>query len=387
MKMSFYPKTYFSINHYDVNQNTCFILMPFKPAYQPVYDSIVLSLDKMESPITAVRADDLSDNKEIIQDIMYNIATAEFVIADLTSLNPNVLYELGLSHALKDDVIIITQKIADVPFDLRHFRCIEYSQTDKGLRLLGTILRKTIEEIRTRRMSAEQSLLLECQVKICAEAVANWFAIQQQLITAIAAWPEFRNNNAMKHQKAIKNIQSLFPAFTGGIYSLDENGVLLASHPIDIIGGPPYNHRQYFKDAKKTGNFVISDCFDSGNRENKIVVLAAPRFDKSGNFIGILDIVLDTEKLLLCNILSETQKHYPADQQLSMVLLDRNKQIIGSSHPETIGTNLGGNEMLKKAIGDATQEFISLIDHEKRTIVFHTQIANTPFSLFTHQDF
>ena len=49
------------------------------------------------------------------------------IVADLTSANPNVFYELGLAHALKKPVILITQSIADIPFDLKSYRLLEYS--------------------------------------------------------------------------------------------------------------------------------------------------------------------------------------------------------------------------------------------------------------------
>jgi hypothetical protein len=45
----------------------------------------------------------------------------------MTSRNPNVLYEVGLSHAAGRPVIMITQTMDDVPFDLKAIRCIVYS--------------------------------------------------------------------------------------------------------------------------------------------------------------------------------------------------------------------------------------------------------------------
>jgi hypothetical protein len=70
-----------------------------------------------------------------------------FLIADLTGRNANVFYELGLAHALKKDVILITQKIEDVPFDLRHYRCIVYDNTIRGASKLESGLRGTLEDI------------------------------------------------------------------------------------------------------------------------------------------------------------------------------------------------------------------------------------------------
>ena len=40
------------------------------------------------------------------------------------------MYELGLSHGAGKPVVMISQSIDDIPFDLRHLRCILYDTTD-----------------------------------------------------------------------------------------------------------------------------------------------------------------------------------------------------------------------------------------------------------------
>jgi hypothetical protein len=51
---------------------------------------------------------------------------ARLVIADVTDKNPNVNYELGLCDAIGVPTILITKRMADIPFDYRHRRCIVY---------------------------------------------------------------------------------------------------------------------------------------------------------------------------------------------------------------------------------------------------------------------
>jgi len=76
--------------------------------------------------LTAIKADDIYGTAPIIRDIWETIWKAKVVVADVTSKNPNVNYELGLCHALGVPTILITQSIDDVPFDYRHRRCILY---------------------------------------------------------------------------------------------------------------------------------------------------------------------------------------------------------------------------------------------------------------------
>lgn len=51
-------------------------------------------------------------------------------MAELTSRNPNVFYELGLAHALNKPVVLVSRTQDDVPFDLQHIRVIYYDVAD-----------------------------------------------------------------------------------------------------------------------------------------------------------------------------------------------------------------------------------------------------------------
>jgi hypothetical protein len=109
----------------------CFYLGPFRAPFDEVYrDHVVPTLGN--EGITVERADEIFSTDVLIEDIWAGIVAATFVVADLTTKNANVLYEVGMAHTVGKPVIIITQDIDDVPFDLRHRRCIEYQHTPRG---------------------------------------------------------------------------------------------------------------------------------------------------------------------------------------------------------------------------------------------------------------
>ena len=62
----------------------------------------------------------------IIADVVEEIETAEIIIADLTGLNANVMYELGMAHARCQAVILLCRRGQTLPFDLASIRCIFY---------------------------------------------------------------------------------------------------------------------------------------------------------------------------------------------------------------------------------------------------------------------
>lgn len=103
-----------------------FVLMPFAPEFNEIYNLfIVPTVTQVGYDVT--RADDLLSQRNILRDILESIAMSDLVIADLTKTNPNVYYELGLAHSLRKPVILLTQSVEDLPFDLRSYRVIPYN--------------------------------------------------------------------------------------------------------------------------------------------------------------------------------------------------------------------------------------------------------------------
>ena len=101
-----------------------FMIMPFQEQFLKLYDMIK---DKLGNEYEFSNAGDLDNQQNILQDIVIGITNADVVIADVTGLNSNVFYELGLCHALNKKVILITQEISELPFDIRSYRVNEYT--------------------------------------------------------------------------------------------------------------------------------------------------------------------------------------------------------------------------------------------------------------------
>ena len=118
------------------------VMMPFKSEFDPVYEAIKRACSALR--IEARRVDEIYTPTRIIDDVFSTIAQGRLVICDLTDRNANVLYETGLAHALNKEVIMITQNIDDVPFDLSQFRVLKYLLNQEGLIRLTEDLQQTI---------------------------------------------------------------------------------------------------------------------------------------------------------------------------------------------------------------------------------------------------
>lgn len=79
---------------------------------------------------------------------MHSLAEAHVVIADLTDLNPNVFYELGIRHALSRRSILICEKGTEIPSDLKNYWYFEYDRGSKqSLQSLRTFITDALREI------------------------------------------------------------------------------------------------------------------------------------------------------------------------------------------------------------------------------------------------
>lgn len=127
---------------------TCFVLMAFRKELDDIYQEIILPVfDEGRFGLRCYRADEIYGTSSIMQDVWKAIRGARLIIAELTGRNPNVLYELGISHVLRKPAILLTQTMDDVPFDLKHLRCIVYSLGPSGLRKLRADLETTIKKL------------------------------------------------------------------------------------------------------------------------------------------------------------------------------------------------------------------------------------------------
>jgi len=126
----------------------CFVLMPFSDDHelQAVYRDQVKAVVE-RCGLRCERADDIYDVRGVMQSVWEGINRARLVVADLTDRNPNVFYELGIAHTLGKPVIMISQSIEFVPFDLRHLRFIVYTCTPRGAAKLEQALERTIRTL------------------------------------------------------------------------------------------------------------------------------------------------------------------------------------------------------------------------------------------------
>ena len=144
-----------------MEKGTCFVIMGYgvKTDYTT---GRVLDLDKTykniikpsaeEAGLDCVRADDLRHAGIIDVPMYWHILNADVVIADLSTYNPNTLYEFGIRHALRPrTTIAISEKELKYPFDLDHvvIRKYEHLGSDIGYDEVLRFRKELVETITT----------------------------------------------------------------------------------------------------------------------------------------------------------------------------------------------------------------------------------------------
>ena len=122
----------------------CFVIMSFAEDLYGVYETAIKpAVEGMD--FACIRADEIDESGIIVDQIIKRLADAKFIIADLTHQNPNVFYELGISHTLANKTIVIAQSTKDVPFNIEGHRVIIYKDSMVGGAKLKKDLTKHIK--------------------------------------------------------------------------------------------------------------------------------------------------------------------------------------------------------------------------------------------------
>ncbi len=121
---------------------SCFVIMPIRREgteehahFKALYEYTIRPALEAAG-FKVVRADEINKAGAITRDIVERLARSDLVVADMTDLNPNVFWELGVRHALhgRGTLTLIDEKrTTEIPFDLGPYRVIKYAGELTGL--------------------------------------------------------------------------------------------------------------------------------------------------------------------------------------------------------------------------------------------------------------
>lgn len=123
--------------------STCYISAPFGKKSDPS-SGLFIDFDDIyqtgirpaveAAGLTAVRGDALQAGALIQKDVISAVLGSDIMIADLTTANPNVLYEVGVRHAARrGSTILVLASTGRFPFDIGYFKVLVYELGPDGV--------------------------------------------------------------------------------------------------------------------------------------------------------------------------------------------------------------------------------------------------------------
>jgi hypothetical protein len=136
----------------------CFVIMPFAADFDDVYQIIRSSAESAVpgEQILCRRLDDIKGAGRITDDLLHELHESVICIADLTGSKPNVMWEVGYAMALKKPLLLVTQDLETLPFDIKDMRTIGYDRNSLAKTLgdrLADAIRGTLGQFEIRRDS------------------------------------------------------------------------------------------------------------------------------------------------------------------------------------------------------------------------------------------
>ncbi|KKL85012.1 hypothetical protein LCGC14_1958990 [marine sediment metagenome] len=123
-----------------VKRRKCFVISPIgkkgtqvRRAADAVLSEIIRA-GLVPAGYSVTRADKLSKSGRITDAIVTELATADLVVADLSGFNANVMYELGIRHALNLPAVQIVPEGTKLVFDLSGIKTIFYESPASATR-------------------------------------------------------------------------------------------------------------------------------------------------------------------------------------------------------------------------------------------------------------
>ena len=123
----------------DIVGKTCFVIMPFGQKRDILSDGNVEDIDfdqvyrKIIKPtlerlsLQGMRSDEVSKSGLIHKDMIERILNSDLVIVDITTLNANVFYELGIRHTAQlSGTVLVRMANKPIPFNIGGMRVVEY---------------------------------------------------------------------------------------------------------------------------------------------------------------------------------------------------------------------------------------------------------------------
>lgn len=258
---------------------TCFIISPLGEAGSSVRrkaDGLITSVIKpcVESlNFKVIAPHEIDTPGSITMQVIEHLLNDDLVIANLTGLNPNVMYELAVRHAKRLPVISLAESGTSLPFDIASERTIFYDNDMAGVEFLKPLLKKAIIEA-VGEQEQDNPIYRVVTSSIMRDVVikddAQKFIINRmnELSNQISSIAHSQNSIDKKNYRVLKKKIKFRAMIENGV-GFDEIVEHLSSKSIEA------SHIEFdvIKDNLFTVNFLVPSIVNTEDIVNDLVIL------------------------------------------------------------------------------------------------------------------
>jgi hypothetical protein len=247
------------------SKRSCFVVSAFGsgPEDQQRHKQVLRHLVRkvLGDRFEVVRADEIDDEGLITNQIVEHLLEDDLVVADLTSLNPNVFYEVAVRHAVRKPIVHLITAGERIPFDVANMRAVQYSLDDPD---------------------ALEAAQAELDRKVRAIESTDWVAAPNPISAARDVWllqeseqPEVRQAGDLLGAVAslrdevralARRVETPGPRKANSTHSLGWDEAVARTKALIARSGP-MSASEIIEDlgvAEPAGEMVLSDLVDAG---------------------------------------------------------------------------------------------------------------------------
>jgi hypothetical protein len=161
----------------------------FNDVYKTIQDSVKEAIGTPEA--RCFRLDELQPAGRITDRLLDEIRCADLCVADVTGNKPNVMWEVGFAMAHNKPVVIITQHLKTLPFDVKDMQALEYKRNNLSGTLGPQLKRMVMDTLAstslTVRVPSDERILLGDLIEqigdlksVVSQVVEAWNPAAQQ---------------------------------------------------------------------------------------------------------------------------------------------------------------------------------------------------------------